>query len=223
MQAKLQEVFMYKEGNLYWKIQTSNRIKIGDKAGMLGKTGYYYSSFNGKREYIHRLVYMYHNNSIPKGYIVDHINRNKLDNRIENLRLVTAQENTFNASNTKGYVYSRGRYTARLRVDNKTYYIGNYSTAELAEQAYLAVKAVAHTYGNEITVKEIKAAILKIKNRLPLNNTSGIKNVHKRPNGTWQARARKDGKYISLGHYSTKEEAHSAIVNYHKSDKPDGL
>lgn len=48
--------------------------------------------------YLHRVVWEYYNGKIPKNLMIDHINRNKSDNRIENLRLVDAKENRRNVA-----------------------------------------------------------------------------------------------------------------------------
>lgn len=77
---------------------------------------------------------------IPEGYVVDHINRDTLDNRRENLRLATKSQNGFNSgmrkNNTSGYKgvdfhTTRGQYRARLGATH----LGWFSTMEEAMKA----------------------------------------------------------------------------------------
>lgn len=75
--------------------------------------------------------------------IVDHINRDKLDNRVENLRIVTQQQNTFN-SIAKGYRLEQNKWRASIMLDGKSIYLGRYDTEPEARQAYLDAKAKYH-------------------------------------------------------------------------------
>ena len=72
-----------------------------ENIGWVSKLGYMQVTVGGekKKKYLsHRFIYECYNGLIPAGFVVDHINRNKLDNRIENLRVVTQQENCFNSA-----------------------------------------------------------------------------------------------------------------------------
>jgi len=104
----LKHLFDYDKetGNLIWKVTNSNNQKIGDIAGSLNpKVGYIRVGINGKKYYAHRLIFLYHKGYLPK--TIDHINCDKVDNRIENLRAATVGQNQHNrktnANNTSGY------------------------------------------------------------------------------------------------------------------------
>lgn len=68
--------------------------------GSLDKDGYLIIKIKGKQYKAHRLVYAYFNGEFPKGEI-DHINRCRTDNRIENLRVCSRQENVDNTRKVK--------------------------------------------------------------------------------------------------------------------------
>lgn len=104
------------------------------------KNRYAASRINYKLTYMHRLIM-----SAPKGMEVDHINNNSLDNRRENLRIVTSHQNHFNtkifATNRSGY---RGvswdkrirRWIVTFSVNNKTVHAGTYADKDAAAKAY---------------------------------------------------------------------------------------
>jgi hypothetical protein len=94
---EIKNTFNYVDGCLYWKIKPAVAVSIGDKAGSLHKkTGYMQVSYKNKRYLLHRLIWVWHGNELSKELEIDHINRNKQDNRIENLRQVTRKENRKN-------------------------------------------------------------------------------------------------------------------------------
>ncbi|RLA59959.1 MAG: HNH endonuclease [Epsilonproteobacteria bacterium] len=87
-------------GEFVWKKSINNAVKVGAIAGSLKKIGYRYIGIMGKRYLAHRLAWMYIHGSMPINHI-DHINRNKDDNSICNLRDVTPVENGRNRNISK--------------------------------------------------------------------------------------------------------------------------
>ena len=76
---------------------------------------------------------------------IDHINGNKLDDRISNLRNVTHQHNGFNQK-CKGYCYNKRtkKYQAYIRLNGKLKYLGLFENEQDAEKAYLNAKDKYH-------------------------------------------------------------------------------
>ncbi|HFM1463367.1 TPA: HNH endonuclease signature motif containing protein [Escherichia coli] len=92
---KWYNIFTYNEGKLFWKIPTSGRITNGKEAGSL-HNGYIVICVQNKKYKAHNIIWEMHNGPIPEGYVIDHINHIRSDNRIENLRMITKQENMKN-------------------------------------------------------------------------------------------------------------------------------
>ncbi|MCC2485004.1 HNH endonuclease [Bacillus pacificus] len=101
--------------------------------------GYATTRLNGKNVLIHRLIM-----EAKEGELIDHINRNKLDNRKENLRIVTPQQNVTNQT-FKGVTFNKfkEKYQARLQVNKKRKSLGYYDTQEEAIKAYQRAHAKA--------------------------------------------------------------------------------
>jgi hypothetical protein len=103
--------------------------------------------FEGKQKHykIHRLIalaFLGLDIDNPKK-VIDHVNRNKLDNQVSNLRLVSNQENQFN-TNAKGYTKCGNKYRVRIAVNDKSIYLGTFETKEEAHNAYLQAKLIHH-------------------------------------------------------------------------------
>ncbi|HHZ94471.1 MAG TPA: HNH endonuclease [Flavobacteriales bacterium] len=142
----LNRVFIYKDGVLYNKIYRGSRSPEGSLAGWFDESsGYHRISIDKKLFKRSRAVWIMHNGSIPDDYQIDHINRVKDDDRLDNLRLLTHQENQFNKKG-KGYTYCKQacKFKARINVENKEIYLGYFDTEQEARLAYLEAKTEHH-------------------------------------------------------------------------------
>ena len=96
--SDLQEKFFYSFGNLYYR-------KSGKKAGWEARGRYPQIYTHGKLHYLHRLVYLYHHSLMPE--MVDHIDNDPNNNKIENLRPADKAKNAYNSKtpsdNTSGF------------------------------------------------------------------------------------------------------------------------
>lgn len=158
-QERLKELFHYdpETGIFIRKVRISYRSKVGEIAGGFdASTGYVRISILGELYYSHRLVWLYVTGVWPKKEI-DHINGNRSDNRLCNLREATKSENRQNISadgyktNSCGFLgvfldKSCNRWRAKIEVNKCLESLGSYSTAEEASIAYAQAKARLHTF-----------------------------------------------------------------------------
>lgn len=151
-QNYLKELFHYSDGHLYWKKKPTEKSKhkVGSSAGFITKKGYTQVRFSGKHYFVHNLIYMYHHGTIPN--FVDHIDGNRSNNNIENLRPCTHQQNCLNRcvrkdskTGVKGVKKTKnGKYMVRVtNPENKQrMYLGVYDSLD---EAY----SVSKTYINK--------------------------------------------------------------------------
>lgn len=149
-QEYLKTIFAFKEGRLYWKVSPNWSIKVGAKAGTLNK-GYLRTIFaGGLKMYNHQIIFLMEKGYLPE--VIDHIDGNRLNNELSNLREVTDSQNASNrkvhSNNQSGYkgvsVHRQtGKYQAEIQVRGNQIYIGLYDEPKDAAQAYND-KAVEH-------------------------------------------------------------------------------
>ena len=138
----LHEILEYKDGRLFWKkpISSKSRVKVGDEAGTSTTTGYRRIVINYKQYFGHQLVFMMFHGYIPKE--IDHINRVRHDNRIENLRPISRSDNVINSRlskrNSTGYKHihvSGNGYKITAPKNGKPVYLGYFQSIEEAKTA----------------------------------------------------------------------------------------
>jgi hypothetical protein len=105
-QSKLHDMFEYRDdGNLIHRYTVQGGKRKGDVAGSPHNAGYRQITINRKKHLIHRLIWCYHYGEVPDQ--IDHINGERSDNRIENLRECSYSQNhgnkRMNGNNTSGY------------------------------------------------------------------------------------------------------------------------
>lgn len=148
-----QRLFAYdaSSGSIRWRCSTNPRIAVGSPAGYVDSHGYVritVASANGRRRSIaaHRLAWLLTHGRWPAGEI-DHVNGQKADNRLANLRDVDRSANAANRAgpdrdSSTGLLgasrHKSGKFLAQIRRDGRYHYLGLHATAELAHAAYVA-------------------------------------------------------------------------------------
>jgi len=149
-QEELKSKFDYIDGKLVWKIKTK-RANVGDLAGTLHPNGYMRTGLNGHCHLNHRLIFMWHYGFFPE--IVDHIDGNKLNNSIENLRPATQIQNQQNQKirkeNTSGYKNvslcpQTKKWKVSIKLNGKDIRFGRFDDIELADLVAQEARAKYH-------------------------------------------------------------------------------
>ena len=151
-QDQVKSLFDYKDGNLYWKNKTTNlsRVKINAIAGSTGKKGYLQIGINQKLYLAHRVIFLMHHGYMPD--FVDHIDGNKENNFIENLREASRGQNRMNSKlqlNNKSTIKNvnwhkkQNKWVVQLGVEGKKLYFGAYFDLNVAK---FVAETMRHKY-----------------------------------------------------------------------------
>lgn len=151
-QELLKELFDYdsERGVLIHKTKIARRVKIGDAACSYSKTinrnitGFKYKTYHSAI-----IIFIWHHGYQP--ICVDHIDRNTLNDRIENLRAATKAENAKNSHSRKnstskylGVYKKRNKWAAEIRHEGKRKHLGHFNDEKEAALAYNLAATYCH-------------------------------------------------------------------------------
>jgi hypothetical protein len=145
------ELFYYCDGELIWKVDRRVKTK-GRVAGNRRPDGYVVVKVGGRSILAHRIVWaMFHDGVVPK--MIDHIDGNPFNNRLENLRPATPQTNQYNRKmdrrnrhGAKGvYWHARDKtWGTRMQINGRMLRFGTYKDRELAELVMTEARDLYH-------------------------------------------------------------------------------
>lgn len=138
-------------GIFRWKRARAIRTKVGAVAGRRDPRGYIRLPFNYTNYMAHRVAWAFTHGVWPQ-YGIDHINGEKADNRIVNLRDVSQSVNMQNqrraprnsSTGLLGVSPNSGKFAAHIVSDGRKVYLGRYDTPEAAHAVYINAKRVLH-------------------------------------------------------------------------------
>lgn len=142
-------------GVFSWVLPKGRTLKSGAIAGTTHHSGYRQIKIDGQLHQSHRLAWLYVHGYFPLQDL-DHVNGDRSNNKLNNLRLASRAENTQNQrkariDNTGGYlgvsfVKRTSRWRARIQIKSKPILIGYFATPIEAHEAYLQAKRLYHPF-----------------------------------------------------------------------------
>lgn len=138
-------------GDLVWRVNRGRYYVAGRPAGSVTRDGYRRVSILGARVHAHRLAWAHVHGEWPSGPI-DHIDGNRTNNAISNLRVVTKRVNSQNqrhatrasASGVLGVWAVGSRWRAAIKDRGRSRYLGYFDSANEAHEAYVTAKRRLH-------------------------------------------------------------------------------
>lgn len=195
------------------------RFQKGSETGSLNQRGYQIISIGCVKYIAHQLAWLFVNGTWCESQI-DHIDGNKANNSICNLREANQSENSQNQSsahsnNKSGFlgvsIRKNGTYQARIMVDKKSISIGYFDTAELAHEAYLLEKKHLHQFG---FISKMAPEFAPVKRSFESRSKSGFRGVtFDKRYGKWIARPYIAGKQRTIGQFDSAEDAYQKCLD----------
>ncbi len=149
-QLELKKLFHYKNGHLFWKTRINPAVNINKPAGC--------SSYdarvirvNKKLHLEHRLIFLFHHGNLPKK--IDHIDGDRSNNKIKNLRECTSAQNSWNSktpttntSGVKGVIWNKAnkKWRARFKCNKKIIEVGCFNDLGEARKAIAEARKAHH-------------------------------------------------------------------------------
>lgn len=140
------------EDGTFTRLVSGHGKHAGEIAGTVAANGYCFVMVKGRQYLAHRLAWLYVNGAFPEGDI-DHINGDKRDNRISNLREATRSQNMCNRrakpnsrSGIKGVHWhpQARRWRSAIAINGKSKHLGYFDTIDEARDAYAAAAQAVH-------------------------------------------------------------------------------
>jgi len=153
-QEEIHKYFIYipETGVFLNRITRSNQAKEGHQSGCVDQTGYIYIYFKMTRLLAHRMAWMYMYGIEPDGQI-DHINGDRTDNRIANLRVSTAHQNARNRGLSKNsstgfknisWNAERGSWEVSIKMNGKKAFFKRFKILQEAQRAAISAREELH-------------------------------------------------------------------------------
>ena len=146
----LHELFEYRDGELYRKV-SRGKVKAGDRVGFVNSKGHLNVTINGRHYGVHCIIWLMHGK--PEAKMIDHIDGNPLNNRIENLRAADSSKNQMNSrlrkdstSGIKGVSWNsvQKRWVGQVWCQRKLYRAGSFTDKQKCAEAVAKLRSELH-------------------------------------------------------------------------------
>jgi hypothetical protein len=149
------EIFEYNDGKLFWKVSFHGSVLVGSEAGFCSDQ-YLATRIRGKRFFLHRIIWEMFVGPIPDKMVIKHIDGNRSNNRISNLRLVTRSQIQSDLHKPRhrigrtseflgvSWCATNQRWVSYIHSNGKNHYLGSFTSEFEANNAYIQAKLKLH-------------------------------------------------------------------------------